>query len=70
MLKSILILFLTNSNYKNKNLIRLNFEIGDNYNLHIENKTVINNRLNYNETKNNDAALIPIKDLPKRKLLW
>lgn len=70
MLKFILMLFLTNSNCKNKNLIRLNFELGDNYNLQIENKTVINNRLKYKNTRNNDAALIPIKDLPKRKLLW
>lgn len=43
------------------------FELGNNNNIIRRNKneTVINNEL-----KNNDAALIPLKDLPKHKTLW
>tara|TARA_B100000886_G_scaffold336333_1_gene294911 strand:- start:15295 stop:15507 length:213 start_codon:yes stop_codon:yes gene_type:complete len=70
MLKSMLILFFVNTHCKNKNIIRLNFELGDNYNLKIENKTEINEKFKYNRTANSDSALIPLKDLPKRKLLW
>lgn len=45
------------------------FELGNNNNnnivRHKKNETVI-----HNELKNNDAALIPLKDIPKHKPLW
>ena len=66
-MKLFLLLFLSlkckNNNLNNK----LMFELGNNNNIIRRNKneTVINNEL-----KNNDAALIPLKDLPKHKPLW
>ena len=63
----LLIFFLLNKNlFIKRNNIFLNFELGNNNEILKINKT---SNLN-NKKKNNDCALIPLKNLPKNKPLW
>tara|TARA_B100001989_G_C24523999_1_gene457543 strand:+ start:656 stop:853 length:198 start_codon:yes stop_codon:yes gene_type:complete len=63
----LLIFFLLNKNlFIKRNNIFLNFELGNNNEILKMNKTTnLNNKI-----KNNDCALIPLKNLPKNKPLW
>tara|TARA_B100000035_G_scaffold310857_2_gene319402 strand:+ start:3147 stop:3344 length:198 start_codon:yes stop_codon:yes gene_type:complete len=63
----LLIFFLLNKNlFIKRNNIFLNFELGNNNEILKINET---SNLN-NKKKNNDCALIPLKNLPKNKPLW
>jgi len=63
----LLIFFLLNKNlFIKRNNIFLNFELGNNDEFLKMNKT---SNLK-NKIKNNDCALIPLKNLPKNKPLW
>ena len=63
----LLIFFLLNKSlFIKRNNIFLNFELGNNNEILKMNKTTnLNNKI-----KNNDCALIPLKNLPKNKPLW
>lgn len=66
----LLIFFLLNKNlFIKRNKLFLNFELGANDEIIKLNKTSKVGILK-NEKKNQDCALIPLKDFPKNKPLW
>jgi len=60
-----IVIFIMNY-YKIKTQTKLHFELGDNYNIPRKNITFLEKVPN----KIEDAALIPLKDIPKHKLIW
>mgnify|MGYP001222370327 CR=1 FL=1 len=69
-MKLFIVMFLMNYN-KIRTTSKIHFELGNNYDIQRKNVTVLEKKNSkYNHDINNDAALMPLKDMPKHKPLW